>query len=53
MINPNVAPTKNRGMINPPLQPDVTVMEIAMILKIKIANNKVNGNCPDSSSLIS
>ena len=38
-IKPNVAPTKNNGMINPPLQPDVTVIEIAMILKKRMAIN--------------
>ena len=48
-----MAPTKNKGIINPPLQPDVTVIEMAIILKIKIANNKVNGKFPESSSLIS
>jgi hypothetical protein len=38
MISPRVAPTKKRGIMNPPLQPEVTVMEIAIILNIKIKN---------------
>ena len=52
-MSPKVAPTKNKGIINPPRQPDVTVMEMAMILKIKMANNKVKENLPDNNSLIS
>src|SRR5690554_2474986 len=39
MIRPNVAPTKNKGIIKPPRQPEVTVIEMAVILKNKIANN--------------
>lgn len=53
MIKPKVAPTKNRGIINPPLQPDVTVIEIAIILKIKMANKSFNEKLPVKSSLIS
>lgn len=53
MINPNVAPTKKSGIMNPPLHPEVTVMEMAMILKIKIANNIIIEKFPDNSSLIS
>lgn len=37
MMSPKVAPQKNKGMINPPLQPEVTVMAMAKILKIKMA----------------
>src|SRR5690606_13276589 len=32
IIIPNTAPTKNKGMMKPPLQPDVTVTEMAIIL---------------------
>ena len=53
IANPRVAPTKNRGMINPPLQPEVTVIEMAIILKTKIASNKVSEKFPVSSSFIS
>ena len=53
IISPKVAPTKKSGIINPPLQPDVTVIEMAIILKNKMVNNKVKGKFPESSSLIS
>ena len=35
--NPNAAPAKNNGMINPPRHPEVTVIEMAKILKAKTA----------------
>lgn len=53
IINPKVVPTKNSGIINPPLQPEVTVMEMAMILQTKIANSTVIEKLPDNNSLIS
>ena len=40
IISPKVVPTKNSGIINPPLQPEVTVMAIARILNIKIMMRK-------------
>ena len=36
MISPNAAPEKNKGMMNPPLQPEVTVTEMARILNTRI-----------------
>jgi hypothetical protein len=45
-------PIKNSGIMNPPLHPDVTVTEMAIILKIKIANNRLTEECPFRSSLI-
>jgi hypothetical protein len=53
MISPRVAPTKNRGIINPPRHPEVTVMAMAMILKTRIPNNRVMGNSLSRSALIS
>lgn len=52
-INPRLTPTKNKGMINPPRQPDVTVMAIATILKSKIATRVFKEKSLVSNSLIS
>ena len=38
-IDPRLTPTKNKGIINPPRQPEVTVMAMANILKTKIATS--------------
>tara|TARA_R110002049_G_C9177204_1_gene562894 strand:- start:94 stop:333 length:240 start_codon:yes stop_codon:yes gene_type:complete len=53
MINPSVAPTKNKGIINPPRHPEVTVMEMAMILKTNSASNNFMGKLPTNNSFIS
>ena len=37
--NPNAAPAKNNGMINPPRQPDVTVSMMATIFAKKMSNS--------------
>lgn len=51
-IKPKVAPTKNKGMMNPPLQPDVTVIEIARILKASMANSRLRDRVPANNPLI-
>lgn len=43
MIKPKVVPTKKSGIINPPRQPEVTVIAMAIILKIKMMNNNFKG----------
>ena len=43
-IMPSVVPTKNKGMINPPLQPEVTVTAIAMIFTNKMSTSVCKEN---------
>src|SRR5690606_3732652 len=52
-IDPRPTPTKNNGIINPPRQPDVTVMAMATILKNKIATSAFNDKSCVSNWLIS
>ena len=49
IINPSVVPTKNKGMINPPLHPEVTVMAMASILKTRIRIKKFSPKLPPIS----
>lgn len=49
IINPKVVPTKNSGMIKPPLQPEVTVTAMATILKTKTKIRKFNPKFPPIS----
>ena len=49
IISPNVVPTKNNGIIKPPLQPEVTVMAMAIILKIRTRIKKFNPKFPPIS----
>lgn len=46
-------PQKNKGMINPPRHPEVTVIAIAIILKINTAAKNWIDPSASNSSLIS
>ena len=41
MMSPRVVPTKKSGIIKPPRHPEVTVIPMAKILRIKIAKRVI------------